>query len=251
MIHGLDKFRAHFIDLSDSFVLIGGVPTWLLLDEAGLDARATRDLDIVLIIEALTPDFAAIFWEFVKAGGYQVCQRSDGQPTFYRFANPHENYPVMLELFTGKEDGLDIPRDVTVTRIPLGEEVSSLSAILLDPDYYEFLVKNMRKVDGLPIADAHCLLPLKAKAWLDLSARRRETGGVDSRNIRKHRSDVLRLSQLLAPTLRVVLPPSITAEMKEFLTQVEMTTDANVLQASGVREDFNAVADRLRAIYGL
>lgn len=35
------------------------------------------------------------------------------------------------------------------------------------------------------------------------------------------------------------------------MIHAEMTTDANVLQASGVREDFNAVADRLRAIYGL
>ena len=31
--------------------------------------RATKDIDIILIVEALSSDFAAKFWEFVKTAG--------------------------------------------------------------------------------------------------------------------------------------------------------------------------------------
>lgn len=38
--------------------------------------RATKDIDIILIVEALSSDFAAKFWEFVKTAGYR--QRNKG-----------------------------------------------------------------------------------------------------------------------------------------------------------------------------
>ncbi len=37
------------------------------MDAAGLDARLTKDLDIVLLAEALTPEFGHAFWRFVDA----------------------------------------------------------------------------------------------------------------------------------------------------------------------------------------
>ena len=47
MVKGLDQFRAHFEDFNDRYVLIGGAACFLALDEAGLDFRVTKDLDIV------------------------------------------------------------------------------------------------------------------------------------------------------------------------------------------------------------
>lgn len=35
MIAGLDKFREHFADYQDQYLLIGGAAAWLLPDEAG------------------------------------------------------------------------------------------------------------------------------------------------------------------------------------------------------------------------
>lgn len=32
--------------------------------------RATKDLDIVLIVEALTPEFVSKFWQYVQTAGY-------------------------------------------------------------------------------------------------------------------------------------------------------------------------------------
>jgi len=48
MIPGLDRYREHFHGFESSYVLIGGAAAHLLLDEAGLQFRATKDLDIVL-----------------------------------------------------------------------------------------------------------------------------------------------------------------------------------------------------------
>lgn len=58
MIHGLDKFREYFQDFKDNYVIIGGLASYLLLDDAGFDmARATKDIDLVLSVEALNDAF--------------------------------------------------------------------------------------------------------------------------------------------------------------------------------------------------
>ncbi|RJQ28683.1 hypothetical protein C4565_03410 [Candidatus Parcubacteria bacterium] len=98
MVAGLDRFRTHFTDFADQYVLIGGTATFLVLDEAGLDARMTRDLDIVLCVEALESDFVEAFWAFVHAGGYQNQQRSTGKKVFYRFDKPVDpSYPARVK----------------------------------------------------------------------------------------------------------------------------------------------------------
>jgi len=53
MVKGLEKFRQHFRSFPGQYVLIGGAACDLLMEEAGLEFRATKDLDIVLIVEAL------------------------------------------------------------------------------------------------------------------------------------------------------------------------------------------------------
>src|SRR3546814_9563705 len=79
MVTGVNRFRAHFADHEHQYVLIGGAACELIMDDAGLDFRATKDLDIVLIVEALDPAFSAAFMAFVEAGGYEIQQRSEGQ----------------------------------------------------------------------------------------------------------------------------------------------------------------------------
>ncbi len=59
------------------------------MEEAGLEFRATKDLDIVLHIEALNAAFGEVFWKFVEAGRYEIRQASDtGKPVFYCFQKP-------------------------------------------------------------------------------------------------------------------------------------------------------------------
>ena len=69
----------------------------------------------------------------------------------------------------------------------MDEDISSLSAILLDDDYYEFLKQGKVTVDGVTVLDAAYLIPFKAKAWMDLTDRKAQENTLIakiSRNIR-------------------------------------------------------------------
>lgn len=253
MVVGLDRFAAHFADYRNRYILIGGAATWLVLDEAGIEPRGTKDLDIVLCIEALDAAFGATFWEFIKAGGYQVQEKSEGSKVFYRFQKPAQpDYPAMLELFSRKPDTLVLGDDSQLTPIPVGEDVSSLSAILLDENYYEFLHEHKREVDGVSIVGEDCLIPLKARAWLDLADRKAAGERVDSKNIRKHRGDVLRLYQLLMPGVRIATPESIQKDISNFLKRIEPELDRQLLKNLGIKDvGPEEVLQSIRSAYGI
>lgn len=50
-INGLNKFREFFADYDNNYILIGGSACAVIFDEIGESFRATKDLDIVLIVE--------------------------------------------------------------------------------------------------------------------------------------------------------------------------------------------------------
>ena len=58
--------------------------------------------------------------------------------------------------------------------IDLGANVdtSSLSAILLNDDYYNFMMKGRKIVNDIPVLNAEYLIPFKMYAWLDLTSRK-------------------------------------------------------------------------------
>jgi transposase InsO family protein len=100
MVRGIDRFKDYFKDHTDKYVMIGGTACDIAMIQMGLDFRATRDLDIVLVVEAVDAEFGSLFWEFVKEGQYQNKQKSTGKSLFYRFDTPKDDtYPYMLELF--------------------------------------------------------------------------------------------------------------------------------------------------------
>lgn len=231
---GLAFFKEAFKDFEDQYVLIGGTATQLAMENAGLIfSRTTKDLDIVVMVDALTPQFIEHFWRFVKAGNYQNKQKSSGTKQFYRFTNPvAAGYPVMLELFSRRPDFLREGDIEDLTAIPLSEEIASLSAILLDDDYYGLIQRG--KNEGVIWVDAPILIPLKAKAWLDLSQRKLAGEKVDSDEVRKHLRDVLRLLLTLPTSFKYSLPESISADIRQFIEQSkDDPVDVSMLGHSG------------------
>lgn len=204
---------------------------------------------MVLIVEALTAEFGTAFWNYIKEAGYEHKNKSTGEPQFYRFSNPisHE-YPAMIELFSRNVDAIPLPNDAILTPLPLDDELSSLSAILMDSEYYQFMQQGRVIIEGIPILDEYHIIPFKAKAFLDLSARKSAGESVDSKNIRKHKNDVFRLSLLLSDALRIELSTGISNDMKEFITQIE-NEDVD-MKSLGIRnlkkED---ILTRLRELY--
>jgi len=73
MIRGLDVFREHFADYRKAFVLIGGVACHEWLSTQGLAFRATKDMDMVLVVEALDAAFVKRFWLVASAFALGWC----------------------------------------------------------------------------------------------------------------------------------------------------------------------------------
>lgn len=252
MVRGLDLFKQHFAGHEDKYVLIGGTATSEALEGAGLSFRSTKDLDIVLVVEALDASFAEAFWAFIKAGGYEIRQSAEtGKPTFYRFQKPaDERYPAMLELFSRTPEGLTPDAESHLTPLPIDETVSSLSAILLDEAYYAFIVAGRRDVDGLGLVAEDRLIPLKASAWLDLRKRKAEGSEIDARAISKHANDVVRLSQLLTEATAVTLPETIAADLTTFIQQLQAEGTLNPASL-GVRGTLSEVMTRVANAFQL
>lgn len=252
MIKGLEHFKKHFSTLTDHYVLIGGSACTVIMEDVGLDFRATKDLDIVLYVEALTPEFAAAFWQFIKNGGYQNRQQSTGKQVFYRFSSPNTaDFPIMLELFSRVPDSVTIWGESHLTPIPINEEISSLSAILLDDDYYQLIHSGKLQIDGLSVLGATHLIPLKARAWLDLKNRKNMDASIDDKDIRKHKNDVIRLYQLLTPTQRILLPQSIKQDMQSFLDHIQIDKSIDIKNLGIKNIKIGDLLSNLRSIYAI
>ncbi len=251
MVRGIELFKEYFANYTDKYILIGGAACTVLMEEAGLPFRATKDLDIVLCVEALDAEFVDAFWAFIKDGSYQNKQKSTGKKRFYRFSSPaDETFPEMLELFSRAPDSLTIAENSHLTPIPVDEEASSLSAILLDEAYYQFIREGRRELNGLQLIGAEHLIPLKAKAWLDLTALTQKGVKIQSGDVRKHRNDIFRLYQLLSPDNRIELPEQVRKDLQQCLDII--AGEAIDLSAFGLRNTtLDEIVMNLKNIYEL
>mgnify|MGYP000884583899 CR=1 FL=1 len=64
-------------------------------------------------------------------------------------------------------------------------------------NYYHFLKSGIKIIDGLPVLDEAHLIPFKVKAYIEIKERVLQGERGQSRHIRKHRNDVLKLLTLL------------------------------------------------------
>lgn len=253
MVRGIESFREWFRGYEDKYAIIGGTACDLLMTDEGLDFRATKDIDLVLIVEAVDAEFGRRFWEYVVEAGYEHRNKSTGGQEFYRFSSPSSRaYPAMIELFTRKPDAIELPEDAVLSPLPIDEKISSLSAILLDDDYYAFLKHGRIQIEGVTVLDAPYLIPFKARAWLDLSDKKAAGEHVDSKNIRKHKNDVFRLSELLDRNLVPIegITDTIRNDMKKFMDRME--TEEVDLKQLGIRGTTkNTILEELRILYGI
>ncbi len=223
MVEGLTTFRDRFRGLEDCYVLIGGTACDLWMGDRALDFRATKDLDIVLVAESLRADFFRTFWQFVRDAGYEGYVGGGAPRNFYRFKKGRSpGYPWMVELFT--RNALHLAEGLHLTPVPAEDDLPSLSAILLEDHYYRLVVTSRIATGGLSTTPAGCLIPLKARAWLDLT--KRKVAGdarVKDEDMKKHRNDVFRLLVTLAPADRFELPPPIRSHLAEFVARLPPT----------------------------
>jgi len=153
-----------------------------------------------------------------------------------------------LELFARKPDMLDLAEGAHLTPIRVDEEISSLSAILLNDAYYAFLHSGKRTIEYIPIVGPEHLIPLKARAWLDLTERKGAGDTIDAKSIAKHRNDVFRLYRVIDPAFKTAIPMDIRHDMGVFLDA--MGSEPVDLKNLGIKDQgLDSILYELRRLY--
>lgn len=247
MVRGIEKFKEYFKDYHGQYVFIGGTACDIILGEQGVDFRATKDYDIVLIVEAINKEFVDQFIRFIKDGGYSHIRKSTGKDQFYRFEKTSNlEFPSMIELFSKKPDYISTI-DTEIAPIHISDDMLSLSAILLNDDYYDLLKNNITNVNDLPVLNLEHIIIFKMKAYLDLKQRKADGEAIDSNDIKKHKKDVFRLIINVSGTPEVKVPKNIYDEIEDFLNEVlKDPIDFKELKLAGT---FEEAMSKLKTIY--
>lgn len=221
MVMGFETFIQAFEGYEDCYTIIGGTACDILMNKANLDFRATRDIDMILLIENRFEEFGKVLWNFIKSGAYRCGWKSSEKLHFYRFTEPqNSNYPVMIELFS-KDPGYQLHEsDMVITPLYISDELSSLSAIMLNDNYYEFMMNGRKVVSGVGVLGAEHLIPFKMRAWLDLCRRKNEGEHINSGDIKKHKNDVFRLMNIINPDETINTPETIKKDVRQFIAKM-------------------------------
>lgn len=212
MIQGLAKFQAHFRHYTEDYVIIGGLATALLMDNYGFLARATKDIDLVVISKD-NEGFLKQLLAFIHEAGYQTKQRTknDTRHNLFRFLDSEDKeYPEQIELFAVHDHDSVLLQDQFIIPIETPEYYLYLSAILLDSDYYKLLIEHTTMIDGLKIATPEVLIPLKMHAHVNLIQSPHHYDG-------KHLKDVIKLTALLSEDAKVELFGRVKEDFYAFM----------------------------------
>ena len=155
---------------------------------------------------------------------------------------------LMIELFSRMN--FELREQNGITPIHIEEDISSLSAILLDDDYYQALLDGRVEESGYSVLRPEYLILFKAKAYLVLSSRKLHGERIDSFDIKKHKNDVLRLAVEMALNPIKELPLSVYEDIGFFISKLkEDEFDDNSLKTYRVTTE--QVIHRLKSIFNV
>ncbi len=256
-----DKFFDYFKEYEDCYVIIGGNATAFWLEQDQQVFRATKDYDMVVIFENTTDDFAKEFSEFILENGYLRCEvggDEDKKKVYYRYRLDSEHQvkdvPKEIELFSRKPMNylLDTPTETTPLHY---EDGPSLSAIILDDDYYLLLKECQEKIGNVSVLSIPGLIYFKAKAHLDVRQRIQSGKKITHRADKiKHFKDVCLLCSLLSSENDSIgeIPESCQSDLKAFIQIVEAEPNKIFKQRFRSNRDFDlSQSDVLDALNSL
>jgi hypothetical protein len=155
----------------------------------------------------------------------------------------------MLELFCRVPEGIHLASGAHLTPIPFDDAVASLSAILLENEYYTFIIDGRRMVEGLPWIGAEQLIPLKARLiGYQRTPGRRRDGGFKRSAQACERCDPA--GAIICSGHADPARPKIAGDFGRFL--VDLTADRSYHPRELPTDlPLDAVIARLRQAYGL
>lgn len=256
MVVGIERFREAFREFTDNYVIIGGTACDIVLSETAILPRATEDIDMIVIVETLSNEFVKAFWEFIREGGYTCGKRlrqRDEEPVYelYRFVTEKAGFPVKIELLSRHPDILGAPSGFHIEPIPADEDLSSLSAIIMDDGYYRLTLEHSTVSNGLRVADFKALVCMKAKAYLNLVADREAGIHRNTKDIKKHRSDVMKLVAGDPDAAPIVVGEKIAEDILLFVQSVDVPSLRQSLRdtVDGNDEVIDAIFKTLKNSY--
>lgn len=216
MVKGFDLFKKYFAPFQDAFIVIGGTACDLNFQLYG-GFRRTKDIDLIVLTETFSETFATALHAFLHDGGYSCYVTRDKHPHYYRFLSPkNDDYPAQIELLSPSL--LPEHPDAPFTPLSLDTEIHSLSAIVLDTDYYLYAKTHRDFTWGVPCLTPDALIVFKSFAYLNLFQQRKTNAkSVRSEDLNKHRNDIFRLLTILPADSRFHLPPPIRSHLHEFI----------------------------------
>lgn len=224
MVNGIDKFREYFAEFKENYLIIGGAACYYYESNVPtMNPRKTKDIDMILVVEALTPEFVKRFWEFIRDGKYSNnatgrARRSGRHTQFYRFNKPeNEEFPKQIELFS-RTCNLMTPEDpnIKIIHIDAVETLYSLSAILMSYDYYTYVLEHsIIDESGIHLASEDSLICMKCKAFLEMTKQKEAGENIDMDDIKKHRNDVFRIISIL-PEKEYEIPIELKKDVVSF-----------------------------------
>ena len=167
----------------------------------------------LVIISKNNEAFIEKILKFIKLAGYKTKQRTtnESKHNLFRFLDSDDkSYPEQLELFAIHDEYSKIVKDKQIIPIDTGDDIKNLSAILLNDDYYNLLVQHTTNIDGLNIATAEVIIPLKMHAYINLI-------NIDSKKAKKHIGDIIKLAAILDREEIITLKGKVKENYDEFM----------------------------------
>jgi hypothetical protein len=219
MVNGIETFREKFKDYTDCYTVIGGAACEILMTDADMAFRATKDIDMIVVLEDRYMDFARVFWEYIHEGQYRCGWKNSETVHFYRFTDPAPGFPSQIEPFSRKPD-YHVSDEKEIIPIHFKEDISSLSAILLNDDFYNFMLEGREVIDGICVLGAVYLIPFKMFAWLDLIEKKARGEHVNDRDLKKHKYDVFRLSEIIPSNKTIPVRGLVAKSIDRFIERI-------------------------------
>jgi hypothetical protein len=221
------KFLSEYMnEYKNDYVLIGGNACALNFELAGVEIRATEDLDIVLLIDDQNEKFYEHLSNFLIEHDYKgkVFKGSNVGGSAYRFIRTNSaavDLPAQIELFSKKPTYFDEneSKHLHITPIETPDGISDFSAILLDDHVYDFILKSKIEINDISTVSLECLLGLKSIAW-HANEVLLSQGQSKEVNVVKHPADMLRISGIIE-AIDFYYPEMIFKSLTESYTEFE------------------------------
>ncbi len=230
---GLNHFEEYFKDFRESYVVVGGFATLMLLEkQLEGHGKVTQDIDLVLLTTA-SVEMAQKIKSYVTEGEYIIQKGQKDNFSYYRFVNPTvENFAKEIELFAVNDLSLVLDEGQRIIPIDPEEGLYSLSAIMLDNEYFEMIKNNIDNSNRVPCTNTLATIMLKISAFYDLKSR-----GDDK--WKKHRRDILKLVLLLTGEEHLELKGRMVDAVKLFMEHLTTLDDKmikNITSMVGIKQ---------------